>query len=120
MALRSVLMAVGMPAPMATKFGYDPVQAVTAAGTTQATAQALNTNCASVTTSAINAGVIINQPNDDNYIINAGPNTLTVYPPVGSNFQALAANVGLQVAVGDALMTKGCGTTLLASYAGVV
>lgn len=116
MTLRSSLMAGSLPWEIADKLGYDPIQAVTAAGTTQGTATALNTNCANVTTSTISGGVIINQPQSSNYIYNSGPNTLTIYPPVGSNFVGLAANVGFTLAINNGIIIEGDGTTLLPMF----
>lgn len=120
MALKSDLLFSSLPPAAANKLGFDSLQSVTAAGSTQGTATSLNTNCANVTTSIISSGVIITAPIEYNYIYNSGPNTLTVYPPVGSNFLGLAANVGVQVAVNVALETEGAGTTLLASLSGVI
>ena len=113
MTLRSSLMSSSLPWEAADKIGFDPVTNVTAAGTTQLTATALNTNNANVTTSSINAGVIIGQPGSVNFIYNAGPNTLTVYPPVGVNFVGLAANVGFTLATINGIMIESAGTTLL-------
>jgi len=116
MALKSDLMAGSLPWEAANKLGFDVLQTVTAAGTTQTGATALNTNCANVTTSSIGAGVIITEPNARNFIWNAGPNTLTIYPPVGQNFVNLSANVGFTLASGNGVTIEGDGTTLLPMY----
>ncbi len=113
MALKQDLMAGSLPWEAAGKLGFDAIVAVTAAGTTQSGAASLNTNCANVTTSSIGGGVIITSPNERNYIYNSGPDALTVYAPVGSNFVGLAANVGLTLASGSGIIIEGNGTTLL-------
>lgn len=116
MTLRSNLMASSLPYEAASKLGFDAIQAVTAAGTTQGGATSLATNCANVTTSSIGAGILITQANDVNYIYNSGPNTLTIYPPVGSAFVGLAANVGLTLATANGIVINGAGTTLLPTF----
>lgn len=113
MALKSDLMASSLPYEAAGKIGQDPVTAITAAGTTQTGATSLNCNCANVTTSTIGGGVLITEPIGRNFVYNAGPNTLTVYPPVGQNFVGLANNVGIQVASASSVMAEGNGTSLI-------
>ena len=97
MALKSELMAVGMPAMQANRIGLDAATAFTAAGTTQGTATVLTANNANVTTSSIGAGVITGS--EQMYTIyNAGPNVLTIYPAVGGTFAGLVLNQGFQIA----------------------
>jgi hypothetical protein len=102
MATKAELMATGMPASQANKLGLDPTSSVTAAGTTLATATVLAGNNSNVTTSSIGGGVQLQGDFDQAYVYNAGPNTLTIYPPSASaNFIGLAAGVGATVAAGS-------------------
>lgn len=110
MALKSELMATGMPAAQAREIGFDPVTTYSAAGTTQATATSLSANFANVTTVAANSGVIITGRGMQ-FILNSGANVLTVYPPVGAKFNAGATNAGVQVAPGKNVLIIGAGTT---------
>lgn len=114
MPLKSELMASGMSAAEASKLGLDPVAAFTAAGTTQATATVLSGNVANVTTSAIGAGVMVGFSREKNVVFNAGPNVLTIYPPVGSTILGQAVNVGIQLAPSQTAILEGDGTTLVA------
>ena len=107
MALKSELMAGGLPYALANKLGFEPLTAYTAAGTTQGTATALVANNANVTTSSIGGGVIMVSPNQKYMVYNAGPNVLTVYPPVGNAFAGLATNAGVQVAPLNSVRTDG-------------
>lgn len=118
MALKSDLMATGMPAVQATKLAFDPSAAVTAAGTTQGTATALAGNNANVTTSSIGAGIKLQATEGYAYAYNAGPNTLTVYPPVGSTMIGLAVNAGLTVAAASGVLTVACGTNIAWNISG--
>jgi hypothetical protein len=101
MALKSDLMAAGLPAGIANKLGLDPLTTVTAAGTTQGTATALASNNVNVTTSSIGAGIRLQATEGSTYVNNLGPNTLTVYPPVSSTIVGLAQNAGLTLASGS-------------------
>lgn len=113
MALKSELMATGMPAGQAAKLGFDPITAYTSAGTTQATATALAANAANVTTTAVNSGVIVKRMSETNVIYNAGPQVLTVYPDIGGTILGLAKNAGLQIAATKTVTLWGDGATLL-------
>jgi hypothetical protein len=113
MALKSELMAGGMPATLASKLGFDPLTAYTAAGTTQATATLLTGNAANVTTALANAGVLIKRMNERNIIYNIGPNVLTIYPDVNGTIAGLAKNAGTQLAAGKTATFEGDGLILL-------
>ena len=104
MALKSDLMAAGLPAAIANKLGLDPVASVTAAGTTQTTATALAGNNANVSTPTIGGGVKLQATEGTTTIYNSGPNTLTIYPPVGSTIVGLAANAGLTLCAGSSVL----------------
>lgn len=66
----------------------------TAAGLTQGTAYVLTTEWVEVTTTPIGSGVRLAAfgPGVPNVVFNAGINTLRVYPPVGSQIDALGVN----------------------------
>lgn len=115
MPSRAELMATGMPATQAAKLGVDAASTATAAGTTQGTATALTTNFTNVTTSLVGAGVIIAYPFDRNFVWNTGPNTLTVYPPVGGTIMGLALNAGVTVATASGVSMEGDGLTYFAN-----
>lgn len=74
---------------------------VTAAGTTQATATLLINGLNGIKTAAANSGVILtpnNLTSDCQVVFNGGANSLTVYPPVGSQINSLTANTGMSLA----------------------
>jgi hypothetical protein len=118
MALKSDLMAAGFPAGQANKLGLDPSAAVTAAGTTQGTATALAGNNANVTTSSVSAGVKLQATEGSSFVYNTGPNTLTVYPPVGSTILGLAVNAGLTVAAGSGVLCIPNGANIACNISG--
>lgn len=118
MALKQELMASSLPYNVANKLGFDPNTAFTAAGTTQGTATLLTANNVTVTTSSIGAGVILGSSEQEFMIFNAGPNVLTVYPPVGVNFAGLATNVGVTIAVNSTVVGKGGGLSGLSWSSG--
>lgn len=118
MASKAELMAAGLPGAVATKLGVDGgVNTATAAGTTQGTATTLTSNFVNVTTSTIGGGVIIGLPFERNFVWNSGPNTLTVYPPVGGTVIGLAQNVGVTVAANSGVFMEGDGINFLSNVA---
>ena len=68
--------------------------AISAAGTTQATAQLLINGLCWVTTVASGAGVVLFSGNQgtSQTVYNAGANQLKVYPPSGAQINALGTN----------------------------
>ncbi len=115
MVARSELMAFGMQAYPADLIGTALNTALSAAGTTQGTATAMKgVGFAIVTTVALNSGVILDATSGDQFIVNGGANTLTIYPPVGSKFNTLATNAGVQLAVGKAAFFAGHGLNYVA------
>lgn len=115
MASKAELMACGMSAAEANKLGYDPVTNFNAAGSTQATATSLTANCSNVTTASANQGVIIARVNETNFIFNAGPNVLTIYPPVGGTILGVAKNAGIQIAASKAATISGDNLSFIAN-----
>ena len=92
------IMGAGIPAAAA---AADTVAAVatalTSTGTTQGTALSVTSDVNFVSTVAASSGVILynGMIGDSVFIVNdGGANALTVYPPVGSKFNALATNTG--------------------------
>lgn len=73
-----------------------------AAGTTQATALGLAKDWNYVATVAAGSGVIILplKPGNDIQVYNAGAHNLNVYPPVGSQIDALAVNAPFVLGAG--------------------
>lgn len=97
MPLSREIMGGGFSAGQAKALNGQANNAVSAAGTTQATATALKTSNSFVTTVAANSGVILENAShrDSQRIYNAGTNPLTIYPPVGSRIYPAATNVGI-------------------------
>tara|TARA_R110000868_G_scaffold335787_2_gene596651 strand:- start:3649 stop:4014 length:366 start_codon:yes stop_codon:yes gene_type:complete len=108
MALASKMMGGGMSSVMAQAINGDVNSAVSAAGTTQATATAINAGNVVVTTAAASSGVILPSGviGDDLGILNLGANAVTVYPPVGEQINALSANTGFLLAPNTAVVVK--------------
>lgn len=115
MSLSSELMANGMSAALANPLGFDnPQTGVSAAGNSQATATALVSDAAVVSTVSASQGVIL--PNRPGFfaVSNTNATSLTVYPPVGSNFNGGTTNAGLAVAQNKTLFAYSAGTTIFA------
>lgn len=76
--------------------------AVTAAGTTQLTATALDSEWNVVTTTPVNSGVVMDGFNEgvSTTVFNKGANALNVYPPSGMKIDAGAVNVPYSLAAG--------------------
>lgn len=105
------MMGTGIPADTARAVNLgQTASALTAAGSTQGTALALDavSSIHLVTTAALNTGVRLpaasapSVAGDILYIRNDGANPLTVYPATGEFINALAVNTGKAVAVGSA------------------
>lgn len=74
--------------------------AVTAAGTTQATATALGSEWNVVTSTPASSGVVLDGFNEgiSTTVFNQGGATLKVYPPAGMSIDALATNAAYSLA----------------------
>jgi hypothetical protein len=74
--------------------------AITAAGTTQATATALESEWNVITSTPANSGVVLDGFNEGvaTSVFNAGGATLKVYPPSGMAIDALGTNVAYSLA----------------------
>ena len=115
MSLSNELMAQSMPAGLALQVGLDVAQTgVSAAGNSQATATQLVADCAVVSTVSASQGVIIQNRPGFGAVANTSGTTLTVYPPVGSNFNGGTTNAGLSVASNKAMVWFTAGLTIFA------
>ena len=97
MAIPSRLMGSGMSAAAATNICGDVTNTLTATGSTNADALALNSAINRVSTTAAGTGVILPQPVEAGAmvaVINSGANALLVYPGTGSTINALTATTG--------------------------
>lgn len=115
------IMGTGIPGATATAINLGQVTgALTAAGSTQADALALDavSSIHRVTTAAASTGVrlpAVGAPSvagDTLFIRNDGANALTVYPAVGEFINALSVNTGKSLAAGSmAICTRYSATT---------
>lgn len=85
---------------------FSTSQAVTAAGTTQATATLLTTPWSNITTVAPGTGIILNSTTPIGsyqrvFMSASGGNTLSVYPPVGSTINPLGTNAAAGMVLGQ-------------------
>ena len=108
----SKLVGAGM-APMLAAVaagGFDIQTGVVAAGTTQATAALAYADTVHVGTCAVGAGIIMSGPafgpGDEQFVQNAGANACLIYPPVGSQINALGANAGFSLASNGSIILK--------------
>lgn len=107
MALKSELMAAGMPASLAKRIGFDPAANFAAAGSSQTTATTLTANHAIVNSGS--GGVIMGDVEQMFYIQNGLGGNLTVYPPVGCTFTGQNQNAGLTVPTTKSLWIEPAG-----------
>jgi len=110
----------GLSAGTAAMVGGELQDNVTAAGSTQATATNVYGDIVCVTTAAASTGVILGgetfSPGDNLQVTNLGANSLSVYPPVGGQINALGVNAAFAVAAGkSALITARSSTAFLAA-----
>ena len=88
--------------------------AISAAGTTQATATTLYAQENEVTTVAANAGVVMSplfDPGEIMTVFNAGANPLKVYPPSGMQINALPANQAMLLSPNTGVLFRCVSTT---------
>jgi expansin (peptidoglycan-binding protein) len=114
MAYTRTMMGGGCSAGQALSIAGGVATALTAAGTTQATALALGPlDVNMIGTCAAGAGVILltGAPGDKTTVYNGGANACLVYPPVGAKVNSLTTNAGVTLATNTAiLMTCVSGT----------
>ena len=111
MALKTELMAGGMPHRLANQLGFDAVQTVSAAGTTQATATQLTGNFTIVSVTGANSGVqILDTSRGFQALYNAGASTLTVYGNGTQTINGIAGATGISVPTTKSLFLIPAGT----------
>lgn len=93
---------IGTPEGVVGAISGDLQDNITATGTTQATAFALNSVYSIVTTAAASTGVrlMTAEPSAEVFVRNLGANTLNVYPPVGSDINGGTVNAAVTIAAG--------------------
>lgn len=93
---------IGTPEAVVNQISGELQDNITATGTTQADAFALNAVYSIVTTAATGTGVrlMTAEPSAEVFVRNLGANILNVYPPVGSNINGGATNAPVTVAAG--------------------
>ena len=108
MALALAIMRGGISAGAAKAINGDVNSAISAAGTTQATATALTAGINVITTAAASSGVRLSNTEigDEYEIFNLGANAVTVYPPTSGQINALSANTGFTLATNTAVKVK--------------
>lgn len=114
MALKSELMALGMPAAQAHRLGFDPPANFTpATGGQTGGATLLTANHALVTPTSTSQGVVLGDAFQMWFIQNvaSGGQSITVYPPSGDSFSGLGTNTGITVPTGKALFIEPGGPT---------
>jgi hypothetical protein len=96
MALPTRLMGSGLPSQAAVNVCGDVTTAITAAGTTNADATALNSVINNVTTTASGTGVKLFTAETGAQVVvsNQGANALLVYPAASGQINALTATTG--------------------------
>jgi hypothetical protein len=101
--LLTKLMAAGLGAGLSNAFCADTADNQTATGTNQATAFETSTAFVRFITVASGTGCLLDNGarGDSQYIINAGANTLLVYPHVGGTINQLSANAAFSIPAGS-------------------
>lgn len=108
------VMGAGMPDLMVLAVTHDVGIALSAAGTTQATATELTNADNEVSTVASGAGVILSSkfaPGDLQTVFNAGANPLKIYPPTGMKINALTMNAAMTLSINTGCLFKCLSTT---------
>ena len=113
MALKSELMARGIPAGPAGQLGLDGLATLSAAGSGQSSAAPLVSNCTNV--NAGTGGVIISQTHAMHAIINSSGSSITLYPPVGSSINGQSANAGFTITNGKTCLVFEAGPNFIAN-----
>ena len=102
MATQDKLVKLGMWPEVAKALAGDFATGLTATGSTQATAYPLTTDTNAFSTVAASTGAQLRAIPGRQIILNAGANALSVYPPLGGNINALAANAAFSQTAGKA------------------
>ena len=110
MPLAKNVMRGGVSAGAARALNGNEVQsALTAAGTTQGAAVAMEGDVNVISTATTGQGGVLSSqsvPGDEQIVYNSTSVDILVYPPVGGNFNQLAANTGFVLAPYTAVKCK--------------
>lgn len=117
MAIASRLLGSGTPPLQAVNIVGDVASALTATGTSQATAYACSAIINEFTTTASSTGALlpVTAPGDDVFIYNGGAQTLSVYGQTGESIQNGSANAAFSVATNKGAWFKKVSTTRFAA-----
>lgn len=104
MAMAKEIMQGGFSAISADAIQGNVNLTVSAAGTTQGTATAINTSSVYISTAAASSGVILPAVQQGDWIViyNGGANAVTIYPPLGAKINSLGTNAGALLATNTA------------------
>lgn len=118
MALAKQMMGGGLSAGMARAINGSVATGLTAAGTTQSDALALNAGFNLLETVAASSGAVLPscEVGDSVEVYNAGANTATLYPDSGSNINSLSANSGISLATSTAIKFRRVTSTRWIGY----
>lgn len=99
---RTRLMHAGLPSLAAIEISGENDMTVTATGTNQATAYAIQKDNTFFTTVAASTGAVlpVGEHSDSRWISNHGANALSVYPPVGGFIGTGSQNAALSIPAG--------------------
>ena len=115
MALKTELMAAGLPAGAAGQIGQDAVSTIAAAGTNQATATAITSTFTIISTAPASSGVVAKSTSDGPQLIyNGGANTLKVYGNGTETINGIAGSTGVSVPTLKSVLLIGAGTGSIA------
>lgn len=109
----------GLSSLAVTAITQDVNAAVSAAGTTQATATELTSTVSDVTTVGSGSGVVLSSKlatGDSQLVLNSGANPLSVYPPTGMKINQLAANTAILLQPNTAAEFTCLSTTKIAGF----
>lgn len=107
MAYAQTIMQGGFSGGSALAIAGGVATAVSAAGTTQATATdlaALGFSIVSTVASGTGVQLYPGSAGDSTVVLNTGANVLTVYPPTSAKFNSLSTNAGVTLGVNSAAM----------------
>lgn len=107
--LAKKIMGGGISYGAAKAINGDVASAVSAAGTTQGTATALNAGVNVITVVAAGSGVILpaGEISDQCYVYNDdSADSVTIYPDSGSKINQLSTNAGVLLAINTAMLFK--------------
>lgn len=116
MALKTELMAAGLPAGAAGQIGQDAVGTIAGAGTTQGTATAVASTFTIISTAPSSSGVVLRTSagSPDQLIYNGGANTLKIYGSGSQTINGIAGATGISLPTLKAARLTAAGTGWIA------